>query len=191
MTGVGELNHIHFSETVPEDPNSSDNPLFTFDDLVIYPEIVFPAEGQYVAFVDFWPREEDQVQRTIPIEVGIAKTPAADLVPDTDFGRTVADVQINLKYDGVLKAGQYNYITFEAIDANGQAYSEDLGTNSGSWCNLYVISEDLKTFIRPDFINHRNLQFTVNFPKPGKYKVWFEFLYDGTKQQVSYVLDVQ
>ena len=114
-----------------------------------------------------------------------------ELVPDTNFSRTVADIQVNLRYDGALKSGQYHYITFEVVDANGQVISEDVGINSGSWCNLYIIDENLKTFFRPDFIDHRDLEFTVNFPEPGKYKVWFEFLYDGRKQHVSYVLEVE
>jgi soluble P-type ATPase len=194
MTGVGELNHIHFSDTTTDSSDDSEDsgiPNFSFDDLVIYPQIVFPAEGQYVAFVDFWPRDEEQEFRTIPIEVGKTKTPTVKLVPDTNLNREVADFQIDMQYDGVLKAGQYNYIKFEAVDTNGQVVTEELGTNSGSWCNLYVVDEGLKTLMRPDFIDHRELQFSVNFPKPGMYKLWFEFLYDGAKQQISYVVEVQ
>jgi hypothetical protein len=152
---------------------------------------VFPRDGQYVVFVDFWPRGGDQVVLAVPIDVGSTSTPVATLTPDTALTQTVGDLNISLKYSGILKAGEYKYINFEASNTAGQVLTQAIEMFSGYRCNLYIIDEKLTTFLKPEFINRSNLQFSVNFPKPGRYKVWFEFIYANQPQQVSYVLDVK
>ena len=56
---------------------------------------------------------------------------------------------------------------------------------------MFAIDESLSTFLRPDFIKRNNLQFSVDFPKPGRYKIWFEFFYANRAQQVTYIVDVK
>ncbi|MEW5828727.1 MAG: heavy metal translocating P-type ATPase [Chloroflexota bacterium] len=172
------------------DPSLEAQEPLTFDDLILKPEIVFPAAGQYVAFVDFWPRGSDQELRVVPLEVGSAKTPDASLDPDSPRSHRVEDLQVSLQHADALKAGQYNYLTFEAITGEGQDFSEELEVMSGNQCNVYIIDEALTTFIRPDFIDRRDLQVSAFFPKPGRYKVWFEFYYAGEVRQVSFVVEV-
>jgi hypothetical protein len=96
-----------------------------------------------------------------------------------------------MKTEGELKAGQYNYIAFETRDDQGQLQSQKIAQLSGSHLGLYIIDESATTFLRPDFIKRNDLQFSVWFPKPGRYKAWFEFTTDNTIQQISYVLDVK
>ena len=55
---------------------------------LILPTIAIPAEGQYVAFVDFWPRGGSEVKLALPLNVGSVKTPAAQLTPD-DFAHAL------------------------------------------------------------------------------------------------------
>jgi Cu+-exporting ATPase len=164
---------------------------YTFDELKLKPEIVFPFEGQYVVFVDFWPRGSDQELRAIPLEVGSDETPDAVLSLDAPRLHQVGDLQISLEHEGELKAGQYNYIRFEVVSADGQDFSEELEVMSGNQCNVYIIDEALTVFIRPDFIDRRDLQVSAFFPKPGMYKVWFEFYYANEVQQVSFVVEVK
>jgi hypothetical protein len=49
----------------------------------------------------------------------------------------------------------------------------------------------LNTILRSELIDPDNLQFSVNFPKPGKYKIWFEYIYASRPQRVAFVLDVK
>ena len=161
------------------------------DDSLIKPKILFPTEGQYMVFVDFWPRGGDQVSLTVPIDVGSAKITGSALTPDSKLTKPVGDLLLTLKFDGTLKAGQYNYINFEAVDAQGQVRTEEIALLSGNRSRLFAIDESLTTFLRPEFIKRSNLQFSVDFPKPGRYKIWFEFFYANRIQRVDFVVDVK
>jgi heavy metal translocating P-type ATPase len=157
---------------------------------LIQPEIVFPAEGQYIVFVDFWPRMGDEVKVSAPLAVGSAKTPDAALTPDKSLTQVVGDLKVTLKANGPLKANRYIYLSFEVIDAQGQLRSDDVQVMSRDLCNLEIVDETLTIFLRPDFINRHKLQYSVNFPKPGKYKVWFTFM-DPDLQRIEYVVEVK
>ena len=151
----------------------------------------FPKAGQYVAFANFWPRGRDEVSLSTSIEVGGVTTPTAGLTPDASLTRSVGDLRIALQMTAPLKAGQYNYLTFQALDAQGRSRSAQIDLQSGNLAGLYLVSEDLKTFLKPDFVRRQDLTFSVYFPKPGKYKAWFEFVYPSQLQQVAFVVAVE
>jgi len=154
-------------------------------------KVVFPAEGQYLVFVHFWPRIGDGVNLTIPLTIGTTRTPPAALTPDTSLTQQVGDLTFSLKSDAPLRANQYNYISFDVVDAQGNPKSNEIQMLSGNLCELYVVNETLTTLIKPDFINRYKLQFSVDFPKPGRYKAWFMFIYSNQLQQVAFVVDVK
>ncbi len=161
------------------------------DALKIQPEIVFPADGQYIVFVDFKQREGDKLTLTVPVNVGLVKTQTAALPSDVPLTQASGDLMITLKYDEILTAGQPVNISFEVMDAQGQLRSQDIGIMSGNLCSLYGIDEALRTFLRPELIDRNALQFSANFPKPGKYKLWFGYVYANHQQQVTFVVDVK
>ncbi len=163
----------------------------SFENLVLQPEIIFPMNGQYVAFVEFWPQGGDEVVLTYPIAVGSTSTSYAILTPDTDFSRQVGNLTVTMKPDGPLQSGQYNYIGFEARDGQGQIQSQQIAQLSGSHVGLYIVDEAATTFIKPDFIKRNDLQFSVWFQKPGRYKAWFEFTSENAIQQISFVFEVK
>ncbi len=90
-----------------------------------------------------------------------------------------------------LQANKYVYLNFAALDANGQSRADEIQAFSGNYAELDIVDESLTTFLRSDFINRRNLQFSVNFPKAGKYKAFFSFRYANQLQQIAFVLDVK
>ncbi len=157
----------------------------------IQPVITFPKKGQYMVFVDILPRGGDFVTLAVPVDVGSAKTQAAALASDTALTQLNGDLKVTLKYDGTLKAGQPVNINIEVIDAQGNLISQEVGLASGNHCALYVIDETLTTFLRPNLLDSTNLKFWGNFPKPGKYKVWFKYVYDNQIQQTAFILDVK
>jgi len=163
----------------------------SFEDKAIEPKIIFPTDGEYIAFIEFWPRGGDNVVLSYPIKVGAGSTQAAELTPDTVFDRLAGNMTVTMKLEGELRAGQYNYIKFEVRDAQGKLHSQEISLQSGSMVNLYIIDEGATTLIRPDFINRNDLQYSVFFDKPGRYKVWFEFISENNVRQISYVIDVK
>jgi Cu+-exporting ATPase len=165
-------------------------PRVTFEDRIVEPKILFPTEGKYLTFVNFWPRGGDEKTLVVPIELGNVKTPATVLVPDVSLTKSTGELSVTLKNSGPFKAGQYQYVRFEISDAQGPVRSDQVEMQSGNLCGLYLIDENLTTFLKPDFINRYNLQFSVNFPKPGRYKAWFEFVYGNQLRQIAYVIDV-
>ena len=111
----------------------------------------------------------------VPIDVGSATTPAAALAPDPSPTQTIDGLQITLKTREPLVAGQDSHVYFEAIDEAGEVRTGEIEMASGAFLHLYIIDEKLTTFLRPDLTDPNNLEFTVKFPRPGKYKAWLEF----------------
>ena len=163
----------------------------SFDSRAARPTVVFPTEGQYVAFVEFRPLGGQPVTLAAPIDVGSAETPAAVLAPDPSATQTIAGLQITLKTRGPLVAGQDSAVYFEAIDEAGEVRTGEIEMESGAFLHLYIVDEQVTTFLRPEFANRNNLEFAVKFPKPGEYKAWFEFRYAGKLQQIPFVVDVE
>ncbi|MBI5965303.1 MAG: heavy metal translocating P-type ATPase [Chloroflexi bacterium] len=172
--------------------NTDNNNQMTLEPLKIQPEVVFPANGQYIVFVDFAPRGGNPKTLTLPVDVGSVKTDPITLVPDTNISKQSGDLLISLKSDGTLTAGQPENINFEVADSQGQVRTGDVGVMSGFYINFYAVNEKLTAFLRPELVDRNNLQYSITFPKPGRYKTWFEFTYGGrSKYQVSFVLDVK
>ena len=96
-----------------------------FDARAARPVIVFPTEGQYVAFVDFRPLGGERVTLAVPIDVGSANTPAAALAPDPSPTQTVDGLQITLKTREPLVAGRDGHVYFEAVDEARGAHGRD------------------------------------------------------------------
>ncbi|HMN60494.1 MAG TPA: heavy metal translocating P-type ATPase, partial [Anaerolinea sp.] len=162
-----------------------------FQQRIVVPKVVFPKEGQYNLFVQFWPRGGNMVVLNVPVKVGLGQTPPANLSAETPATQSVANLSISLETDGPLKAGQYQYLRLKVLDAQGIDQTEAVSRLSGDYANLFILDQKLATYLHPDFIRRADLEFSVNFPRPGKYKAWFEFVYANRLQQVEYILDVK
>jgi hypothetical protein len=161
-----------------------------FELRAISPKVVFPTEGQYVAFVWFWPVGDDKVTLSAPISVGSAQTPAGTL-PEPLQSETVAELQISPKTAGPLVAGADSSISFEAIDEAGEERSREIAAVSGSYARLLILDENVTTFLEESLSDPNNLEFAVNFPKPGKYKAWLEFRHERELRQVPFIFEVE
>jgi P-type Cu+ transporter len=159
-------------------------------DGTIWPKIIFPNEGQYIIFVEFFPRNGKSEVASVPLSVGSDKSPAAALKPDTTLTQSIGDLRVTLKSNEPLKANRTLYLNFEAVDAQGQVRSDNFQTLTGTGSQLLIVDEKFKTLVRPDLINRHEQQFAVIFPRPGKYKVWLIFG-APVPQQLAYVVEVK
>ncbi len=162
-----------------------------FEQRVILPKIVFPNEGQYVAFVYFWPIGDQKVTLSVPIDVSSTRTSGATLVSDPSPSRVVEGLQVALKTRGPLVAGEDSSIKFEAIDEGGQSRSREIAVQSKTYARLFLIDEQATTFMEESLADPNNLEFTVNFPKPGMYKAWLEFKHERETQRIPFVIEVK
>ena len=156
------------------------------------PEVIFPGNGQYVLFLELWPRGGNEATLPISVDVGPVSAEAVPPTLVTNLTSLSGDLTVNLKMDGELISGQPSNITFEVLDAKGQNHTMDVGVFSGFYINLYVVNEKMTTFMRPELVDRNNLQYSVEFPKDGKYKIWLEFIYGNRrKHQAAFVVDVK
>ncbi len=162
----------------------------TCGDCEIQPKFTFPADGQYIVFTDFWPVGADQTLLKSSLRVGSAGMPVAKLAPDEAFQQQADGLQMNLQFTEPLSSGHYQYLTFEAVDGQGRNLADFIQRVSGSLVDLEIVDESLQTYLRPDFVNRHKLQYSVNFPRPGIYKLWFTFKYKNVNT-VEYVVEVK
>ena len=157
----------------------------------ILPQLVFPSDGQYVIFVGFYPRNGNKEVKTISLTVGSTLTQLAALKPDDSAIQTVGDLRVMLKSDQALVANQLAALRFEVVDAQGQPRQDTIQVWTAMRGQVQIVDEKLSTLIQPDFIDRDQLKFAVNFPRPGKYKVWFTFQGRDGPQQMTYVVLVK
>jgi hypothetical protein len=173
----------------PASPLSAGEQL-AFNERVVQPQIIFPVEGQYVAFLNARPRGGDEVRLTAPITVGAATTPDANLTPDVTRTQRLGDLSVTLDTVAPLTAGQPATLTFTVTDAAGQSLAPTIDLESGLHIDLFAIDEGLTTFVVGELVDRSNLQFSITFPQPGAYKLWFEFRNEG-QQQATFVVAVE
>jgi hypothetical protein len=155
------------------------------------PQILVPAQGQYVVFVDFWPASGNKVTVAAPLTVGTDDTLAANLTPDETLIQPAGDLNIALNSNGPLVARRPLVLSFEATDAQGTSRTDAIQAASIKSLQLAIVDEKLTTFLRPDFVNRHRMEFAVTFPKPGIYKAWLYFAYGGQLNQAAYVFEVR
>lgn len=158
-------------------------------DGLIQPRVTFPADGQYVVYVDFTPIGGQDIRSTTSIKVGTADTPTAVLTPDAS-SLQFDNLRIGLLSAAPLRANQPVTMRFETSDAEGLPLSamDLIPLGQGQ---VTIIDEALTTLLRPTFTNRQNLQFSVKFPKPGKYRVWLSFWDPDRQREVGFNVEVQ
>jgi Cu+-exporting ATPase len=157
----------------------------------LMPSITFPSDGEYILFVSFRPRTGLHEWAPAQLTVGEGGTPSATLQADVAPTQKVEDLTFSLKSSRALRAGERVDLNFEVLDGQGRQRSDDIQALMGSLGQVQIVDEGLTTILRPDFVDRRNLQFSVTFPKPGMYKLWFTFKYPLDVRQIGFVIEVK
>jgi Cu+-exporting ATPase len=194
--------HIH--------PEGSREGLYTFT-------VTFPAAGQYRLYNEFeLAGNQRQVLYRYDFTVGNLSTAAVNPAGITaGGGRTqqLGDLQVSLEAPEQLKAGQNLDLKFR-FERNGQPFS-GLEPYLGEPSHMIVLSEDGASFrhlhghipgaapmvestagsggMNEAVSSTRygpEIGYDLRFEKPGHYKIWAEFQYQGKVIVFSYILNV-
>ncbi len=157
---------------------------------LISPQITFPHDGQYFLFVEFYPPSGSKEIVATSVTVGSGSSPAAVLTPDESLSQTSDGLTVTLNTNGPLKARRPTTMSFNIMDAGGNSFSDAVQALSGVNLRLQIVDEKGSLMLKPDFIDRRNLEFTVTFPHAGNYKIWLTYLYQKPTQ-ISYVIEVK
>jgi len=190
MSALG-MRKIDEQVSVSVTPQPMDDSQAEMSDFRIQPVVEFPKDGQYVVFVDFQPSGGDKQTLALPLTVGTEQTPVVVSLPAESHTQSISDLKVTLNGDEVFRANQPANIYFDVVDAQGNPVTSDIGWMSGSLLTLQVLDEGLTSYQRPTVLDADRLQFSVNFPKPGKYKLWLEFVHNGQFLQTPFVLEVK
>lgn len=168
-------------------------------------DFTFPAGGPHTLYADFKPTGGSPQVIQKPVDVGGAARAAVPLVKDDlSKAKTIAGHQVRLKASS-LNAGDGVRLDF-IIVKNGKPVT-DLTPYLGAQGHCVIISHDGKRFLHshPEDGVHDHaagvgehahptmpgqVTFNTQFPEPGLYKIWGQFLH-GTEMVIAdFVVDV-
>lgn len=138
-------------------------------------EVALPLqEGTYKAFIDIKPK--DLTYHVEPVVVQVGNT--ADhhhetaLTPETQFTKTMDGKTVTMK-PGSFKAGEPITLSFSFTDGTvPEPYLGALG-------HVVILDEQGETYVHVHPASHTDTKFETTFAKPGIYKIWAEFQFQG------------
>jgi hypothetical protein len=131
------------------------------------------------------------VQIVQPFAVGSAESATGILPKVDDQPQSAGDLYVSLKASQQVKAKRSITMNFEAVDSQGLMRTQDLESGMGTLNEVVIVDENLTVLLRPDFSDRHTLEFKVVFPKPGWYKIWFNFRYANRVQKTEFVINVK
>ena len=170
--------------------------VFSFKDLI------FPTEGEYRIFADFAPNsgQKDSMGTALPVTVyeDVAVGDLSHYVKDSlgteEKTKTFEGVEVTLNTHGVLLSGSESMIMFSLSD-KGKPVT-DLEPYLGALGHAVVLRENTLDFIHAhpsEDLNAKQtgtVDFMVNFPEAGMYKVFTQFQRGGKIITTNFVVKV-
>jgi hypothetical protein len=170
-------------------------------------DVTLPKPGAYRVISDFLPTggAPQLLSRTLitadsPTGVGEQD---ARLVVDTSWKKTVGPLSVELTFDPPrLVAGQYGHLGFRLSDAATGAPVTDLQPYLGAFGHAFILSEDLRDSVHshpPEWRDGREIStgfggpdvlFEGYMPRPGRYRVWAQFLRRGELLTIPFTFEV-
>lgn len=153
----------------------------------------FPWGGKYKLFADFIPKGGSEVTEPKWVDVK-GSASHKPLQPDQNLVKTVDGLEVSLKFEPNLKTNQETMLTFTLKDAQTKKPVEKLEKYLGASGHVVIISEDAEQYLHvhpaDEHSTGSNATFHTEFPKPGIYKVWGQFKYQGKVITVPFVVKV-
>ncbi|WP_096186269.1 hypothetical protein [Evansella halocellulosilytica] len=140
-------------------------------------------EGTYYVFVDISPQGKDYSIEPMKIDVGEGSSDRPQLTSDSVMKQVQEGKEVVFSHTE-LSVGDPVTLTFELSEAP-QPYLGALG-------HVVIIDEDVEEFIHVHPMSKNETVFDAHFEKPGTYKLWAEFKFEGQGVLVfSYVFEIE
>ncbi|MCU6600294.1 hypothetical protein OCO53_07455 [Peribacillus frigoritolerans] len=142
-------------------------------------------ENSYKAFVDIKPKK--LAYRVSPIELQVGKDhgnhEGNSLKVDTNLTKTINEktVELNTSELGINKAVT---LSFDTKGITPEPYLGALG-------HVVILDDKGEKFVHVHPTSEEQAQFETKFDKPGIYKVWGEFKFDGKVNSYPFVIEVK
>lgn len=165
--------------------------------------ITLPRPGYYRLYSDFLGRGgvPQVVVRTIATTgfTGDLPSSKAQLVPDKVAVKTIGNTRVSLTFpSGPLTAGRYQRLAYH-LDSGGVPV-RDLKPYLAAWGHTVVLSEDSLDYVHahpieylaPDAVDPSggpDITFDALFPRPGRYRIWTQFLRGGEVSTVFFTVE--
>jgi hypothetical protein len=170
-------------------------------------DVALPKPGAYRVISDFLPSggAPQLLARTLITAdfAGDLQSQDARLDVDTAWKKTVGTLSAELTFDPPrLVAGQYGHFAFRLSDAASGEPVTDLQPYLGAFGHAFVLSEDLRDSVHshpPEWRDGREItsgfggpdvMFEGYMPRPGKYRVWAQFLRRGELVTIPFTFEV-
>lgn len=178
----------------------------------------FPNGGKFKAILDFKPKGAEQSTEGIDVEVAGEKPKAVELVPETNFEKTIDGLKIQMKPSGELAMRKDLMLNFQAFDAETNQPANDLQNYLGEKAHFVIVRKGLTRFVHAhpvsgdkmggmdhsqhDMSNMKMDEMSekdkdskvaamVNFPNSGIYKVFAQFKRNEKIITVPFVFEVK
>ncbi|MGH9258252.1 MAG: heavy metal-binding domain-containing protein [Vicinamibacterales bacterium] len=170
-------------------------------------EAMLPKPGAYRVVSDFLPTggAPQLLTRTI-ITAGFdgdLRSQDARLEPDTVSRKTEGPITAELRFDPPrLVAGEYGHLEFTLTDSKTGEPVADLQPYLGAFGHAFILSEDLRDSVHshpPEWRDGKEISsglggptvlFEGYMPRPGRYRVWSQFLRRGELTTIPFTFEV-
>lgn len=158
-------------------------------------DLTFPNDGVYRIFADFVP-SNTQTPTTISEDtsVGIIENYKPEILGSEEKAKIFNDINVSLMTDGNLKSGEESMLMFN-LSQNGKPIT-DLETYLGALGHSVILREENLDFIHAhpveniNMTQNGNVNFMVDFPEAGKYKIFTQFQRNGEVFTTDFIVSV-
>ncbi|AKU98702.1 secreted protein [Labilithrix luteola] len=157
-------------------------------------EHTFEEGGEYLLVVDYQQPGRGQIVDRHRVHVeGAVKRPA-EVLAKSPLRQRVDGLELALKIEGELHAGEGAMLHFDATDAETGLPVADLELYLGAKAHFMVLSADGEDFVHVHALEDAQTASRVSahavFPRPGLYKLWAQMQRRGAVVTVPFVLRV-
>lgn len=176
----------------------------------------FPNGGNFKLYADFTPKDSKQMVKSFNLKVTGNERKLEQLKADEKFEKTVDDLFVTMKSDGVIASGKDTTLNFQVFDAKTKKPVTDLQNYLGEKAHFVVISQNLQDFVHAHPKSHDTakgehshgdkahsdnklagadaesiVSTQLGFPQPGLYKIFAQFQRNNKIITVPFVVDVK